>query len=486
MNNLRQTFWNKRIPPFLGIFALLLSVTTIIWLSSNAISLNSKAAEGGTPKNVQISNITDSSFTISYTTDDAVTGLISYRKDEVAPTPAEGESEEEKPDQVVFDDRDKQKGEALPYRVHYITVQQLEPGTKYFYSITSGDEEFQTEEDLPFEITTAPTIQDTPKTLSPIKGKVTLYDNAIPTEAIAYVSSEKSQLLSVFLKPDGTYELPLTGMREEELEHYFPLAADTKLKMLIINSSLRSNITILAGQAESPIPQVILPKDYDFALNAPISAPTPKDDSTPSSSSATLTPPAFPTTSVASSSSLTIITPKEDQEFKDPQPTFKGGALPNTTVDIVINSGVAIEASIDADANGNWEFRPPTPLESGVHTITVSARDAMGTMQTVNRSFTVFASGSQFIEPSVKVATPTTAPTAIPTPTTEPTATPTTAPTAGQSPSPTASNDNSSQLTPSTTEPRPSIAPTGSATAIVGFTAIMISLIIGGILLFAL
>jgi hypothetical protein len=128
-----------------------------------------------------------------------------------------------------------------------------------------------------------------------------------------------------------------------------------------------------------------------------------------------------------------ILVPIKDQAFDDRQPQFSGTALPNKTVDIVIQSTTTLKTTVKTDSSGNWAYRPQTPLTPGNHTITISTRDESGLLQTIIQSFVVHAEGSQFTEvsgtpptPSPTISLPTITPTTVPTiPTGLPTAIPT-------------------------------------------------------------
>jgi hypothetical protein len=133
-----------------------------------------------------------------------------------------------------------------------------------------------------------------------------------------------------------------------------------------------------------------------------------------------------------------ITVPEKDETFTDSQPMFKGKALPETNVIITIQSQ-PINATVKADNFGNCEYRPETPLEPGQHTLTINAPDSEGLIQTLTQPFTVYAQGSQFVDPtagpllsitpSISPFTPTPVqPTATLIPTAAPTATPSATP----------------------------------------------------------
>lgn len=459
MNTLNNNIWNKRLPSFIGVFIFIFAIGTISWLSRNAILFGTKAAIANNPQNIQISNITDTSFTISYTTGDSVLGTINYGK-------------AQPPTQIALDDRDK--GSAAAHSVHSITIKNLDPSSKYFFTITSGDKNFDNN-NVPYDVTTGPKVTTDQTETTTIKGKVILDDGRAPGEALAYVSSSDSQLFSTLVQADGSYQFNLDSIRDKSLAKTINISPDANLNLQIIDSTHKSNVALLLSQADD-IPTIILSKDYDFSIgNEPLS-PSPI-------ASASGTPAAFPTTSETNTNKPQILTPQTDQSFKDQQPLFKGKAVPNADVEITIQSTQEINTTVSADPNGNWQYRPTTALAPGNHTITIKTVDASGIVKTITQSFVVFAAGSQFTEPSgsptVSPSTkPTTAPTSTPAPTSVKTSvTPTAIPTATTAPSPTKITSN---LSPTT----PPVPVTGSASLMVTIIAIASTVSIGALLFF--
>ncbi|HUQ85584.1 MAG TPA: Ig-like domain-containing protein [Candidatus Limnocylindrales bacterium] len=460
--------WNKPIPRFLGFFVLLLSIGSIFWLSGNVVLFEGKAALGNTPKNVEISNITDNSATISFTTDASVIGSVSYGKDISL-------------GQVGFDTRDAQS--PAQHVAHYINLTGLDPGTKYFFSVISGDGIFQ-KDSVPYELTTASNAGTSlPKSIT-VKGAITIDGTKAPNEAIAYLKTSDSQLISSLVKPDGKYEFTIQKLLKNDLSGSLELDDKSILTMTINDSVLQSKISFFANLADS-IPPIILSKDYDFTIE--------QVGSSSASESAKI--PEFPALpeGETTQSGPQILTPTSNEKFEDQQPLFEGKALPQSDVEITIQSD-PITATVQSDQNGNWQFRPNTKLEPGVHKITIKTLNAQGILQTLTRSFTVFAEGSQFTEPSISPASATT-----PTPTTRP-APSVTAPIATQAPTatviPTLAPStqptaiviaptliiSAPVLSPSTVITIPPIPASGSSALILGIIGTILTIGIGGLI----
>lgn len=451
----RRSFLDKKLPAYTGFFVLLIALGLTIFLSGNTVLFVTKATVGADPKNIQLSNLTNTSFTISYTTDAPATGSITYGTD---PTLSE----------IALDDRDQQASGAAEHQIHFITIKNLTPGTRYYYAILSGGQK-EENNGTPFTITTA-SVASSQAVNSTLSGSISLNDGSIPTESIVYVTGPDIQQLSTLVNADGSYHLPLDNLQSTQASAAGALPPDTVLQLQAATATQQSTAKVLLSQA-SLVPKIVIPQNYDFTLGSTQNLIA----SQPVGSSS-----AFPVLAAtpAPVSSPEITTPTDQQTFKDQQPLFTGRALANTEVDITIKSAQEISTKIQSDGSGSWQFRPPVTLAPGVHTITISSLDASGVLQTVTRSFTVYASGSKFVEPSVSpiaLPTATTAPTAIPTPTTAPTAT--IAPTAAATPT----------TAPTQKTPAPTTAPvpkTGSSAAITGLVAGVSILGIGALLIF--
>lgn len=412
---MNQGIWNKRIPTLLGIILIGVGIAVTTFLVNQGGFISTKASPSQTPKNVRVSNITDTSLTVSYITDDQSTGVVSY-----GDTPSFGQS--------ALDDRDQQSGNVTEHKLHYMTLHNLAPSTKYYFSIISGKDTY-TNNGSPYEATTGQKITDNPLSQDPMSGKIILPNGSTPMESAIYMTTSGAQVVSTLVKSDGTFIIPLNSLRDEGLSKYFALNQDTIIKLLATGDGLSSNITLSANQI-NPIPTITLSSDYDFTSDQTPVPTSPASQET------------FPVFNNGSNSSAeknpTISSPQKDQGFTDQQPQFKGTAPANEDVQVIIHSDEQIKTTVKSDANGNWNYRPSSNLSPGNHTITIIAKDASGIVKTITQSFVVYASGNQIagdqgsptpspsISPSPSI-TPTPTPTqGVATPTQEPTSAPNT------------------------------------------------------------
>jgi hypothetical protein len=71
----------KRIPTIVGVLILLAGLVAGVILVNNRQGLLTKAGPTESPKNVKVSNLGSSTFTVSWTTDTPVTGYLKYSED---------------------------------------------------------------------------------------------------------------------------------------------------------------------------------------------------------------------------------------------------------------------------------------------------------------------------------------------------------------------------------------------------------------------
>jgi len=435
---MKNTLWHKRIPTLLGLLLILIGIGITTYLAGNGTTINIKAGPSEAPANVRITNITDSSFSISYTTEAQVVGSINY-------------GENAQLEQTSLDDRDK-NGKISSHFLHYITVKNLNPATIYYFSITSSNKTFMLN-GAPYKISTGAKLISRPIENNAISGKI--ISPKFSKEVTVYISSEGSGTISTMVNDDGSYEAILDDLRNTDLSSYFDFNKNTVFNMLIQGPDEVSSVKFTAPP-DGSLPQITLSENFDFTQkeleNSSASAKE-------SFSSLSLQPETV-------STSPQIISPKKDQEFIDPQPRFTGIASPNSTVDIEIHSDDNVKAKITVDAKGNWSYRPPLSLSPGNHTITVYARDQAGILRIITQSFTIFESGTQIAEAATPSATP--IPTGVPNGTLTPTVSPTQGgPTLTPSPTPTPIIIPTASISPT-----PPIEPPGNSLALLGILGI--------------
>lgn len=407
---MKKTIWNKHMPTLFGLLLIVFSITVTSFLVNKGVIFVSNASLTLNPQDVRITNISSNSFTVTYFTQQKVIGSIDFGTSNSL-------------GQIALDDRN-QSGNVSAYTIHSITAKRLSPSTTYLFSITSGKQTFLNNGSL-YSITTGPVLPN--PTSQSITGSVVLPNGQNPSEGIVYLTADNAQVLSVLLKADGSYNIPVSSLRDSSLASYVNFSPNSIITLLAIGDSMESTASI--SSQTTNVPTITLSNNYDFTISqAPVA-----------SISAQAEFPILPSSSTSASKSVapSITTPQHNESFSDQQPLFTGTAPPNQTVKVTVHSQQVITQNVISNANGLWSFRPSTPLAPGQHTIYIITSDANGILKTISQSFIVYASGtevSQSATPSAVITiTPSPIPTASPTP--KPTSTP--IPTASPTPKPT-------------------------------------------------
>lgn len=246
-------FFNRKIPALLGLLIITIGLVFIIFLVESGTIFEIGAGPGEDPKNIQITNISDISFTLSYATDGKVIGTLKYGADQ------------ENLDIIVLDDRDQLSQSINKYKSHSITVKNLNPKTTYYFSITSGSKEFLND-GKPWEIQTGEVIEEAPTLQKPLSGRVITSSGQIPEEGLVFVTISGAGKLSNLLREDGTYVVPINNLRNESLNNSFKIENNMQINIEVISGNLSSSLTISPDQI-SPIPIITISSNNDFSSN---------------------------------------------------------------------------------------------------------------------------------------------------------------------------------------------------------------------------
>ncbi len=173
------------------------------------IEIRSGAQPTESPKDIEVTNIFDTSATISWSTPGGKSiGYVKY-------------GETANLDKIAFDKRDAKKAEGK-YTVHYVELVDLSPSTLYYYSIFVDGKEHKKNESEYYTFTTGAILENLNVPL-PVKGAVE--DNSeSDEEIIVYLYAQKdtniSNKISVLTK-NKKYTLDLSNLRVADLSEFF-------------------------------------------------------------------------------------------------------------------------------------------------------------------------------------------------------------------------------------------------------------------------
>ncbi len=416
----------KRIPTVLGLGILVLGIVAGLTLvsSDTATQFLPRASEDAVPRQVRITNITDTSFTVSFLTDQSVPGYVKYG------------AEQNRMNIQVRDDRDKLANTVANFPSHHVTIQGLQPSTQYYFLIGTGDRSEFDNNGAPFAVRTArqqSASGETKTAYGNIRNEV-----GNPADgAIVYLSIQGGSPLSALVKPNGSWAVQLTSLRTQDLSALYTYNPSDAVRVQVQgtqrNETIDVNTTVndisplqdLAFGAENRISSTTGTSAQSASTN-PTPTPTPDTSANQSSTGG------FDNLFDSSQTAGTTTAPDIDIELQNNEqvatqrPQFLGTAPANSFVQIEVHSEQEYFAVAQTDTSGNWNWTPPGDLEPGDHTITVTYTDQSGQQQKITRNFIVLAEGQSSLpaftsSPSGVLATPTPTPVATPLPTPTPT-----------------------------------------------------------------
>lgn len=400
----------KRIPTIFGLFILVGGLVAGIILVNMRQGIESKAGPTESPKNIKLSNIGSTTFSVSWTTDIPLTGYVRYSDNPAKITLPAG------------DVRDQISGTSQSYTNHLANITGLTADKTYYFLVGSGSQTYD-DGGKPFQVRTAQQVIAPPEDV--IFGKV-VGGSGIPSNgAIVHVEAEGGETLSVMTKNDGTWRLNLANSRDKagKVLTYDPIK--TLLSIFVQAGSAGTATAITDASKAKPVADIVLGKNQSFlegvaapALESTDSGAIAATDSATKKSAGFQSNLAATTAPTATGAAKILNPAIEGEIIATSSPQFKGSAVAGTTVKITIHSDEQLVAVVNVDTNGLWTWTPPQPLSPGAHTITIEYTDDKNAIQKLTKSFTILsASDSQFIPAFTSTPSATITVTITPTPT---------------------------------------------------------------------
>jgi hypothetical protein len=428
-----------RLPTILGLLLVLGAIAGGVILIKQGPSLFIKASPTLTPNQLKITNVNDTSFTVSWLTEQSTSGFIKYGTDNNLTF-------------TVADDRDQLSGKTGEFTSHHITVKNLKPLTNYFFKIGSASKIFDNN-GQPYQLTTATASKNSPPANDVAYGTVVDQNNNPVEGAIVYLSLANANPASTLTKSSGSWVIPLNLVRSADLSSWASYDKEASIEEIFVQAGSLGTATVVATtKNDSPMPKIILGQNFDFRKVAEEKTTTqPSLTPTPQASEASkFTVEQIATSSASTSSAqVKILNPEEDEKINSQKPEFLGTGPVGTTLTITVQSPATYSGTVKVDSKGNWQWVPPANLEPGEHTITASYKDKNGLLQKITRTFVVLASGESNLP--AMTATPSGTATPSPTPTSR---------VATSSPTPTTKIASGSPTPTSTTSGRTSMPST--------------------------
>lgn len=438
----------RRLPTILGLLLLVAGLAVGVFVINNSTKWALRANPDIIPKQIKITNITDTSFSVSWITDGTIAGAVRYGTDKSIPFTAK-------------DDRDETSSTVNNYSIHHATLKNLSPSTSYYFKILSQDKLFDNN-GQEYVIQTAPLISQPPPPNDVAYGIITKQDGSPAPGVIVYLTLANATEQSTITKSSGSWVIPLSPVRSKNLTSYLSYDQEASIEELTIQGGAMGTASVIATtKYDSPMPTIALGKNYDFR-KGPSQGTAQTGQQTEGSgfasgSSLSSTPP------LNAQKPLAINSPKENEKINTQLPEFNGTGPAGETLEITVNSASPITGQTTILADGTWKWAATQALTPGSHTITIKLTNG----KSATRSFIVLALGGSDLPAYSATPSATLSPTVSPKATSTPTVTNTPSPTATITPTirstatPTANTTASPTISPSAT---PSIRLTATIT----------------------
>ncbi len=379
----------KKIPTLLGLVLLIAAVAIFGYAFDRVGPLLTIASTSAAPANVLISNISDSGFTLSWTTKAPATGAITVESDD-------GKHG------VTYDERDTSRVSTTSqislgiYTTHTATFRNAKPNTSYRIKIISNGTQYQDTSGNRYEIKTGPQLEGNVTGIEPAFGTVTTTTGQPAEGALLYLTLENGQLLSTIVKSSGSWVIPLNLARLAFLDAYIP-PTERIDETLIIRTNVEESQVLSDTLNDNPMPEIMIGKTYDFRklqVNA-----TKKE--------LTTVPPSVlgTTTSTTPIGVIAITKPKDNQALPTNFPIFQGTGVPNKNITLIIGITNPQVGQTTVGVDGIWRYTPTTALSIGKQSVTLTTTDAQNKPVAMTHMFEILKSGTQVLGEATPSAT---------------------------------------------------------------------------------
>lgn len=349
----------------------------------------------------KIVNLSFNQAGVYWQTEEAEPGWITY-----------GEMPD-KLDKTASDPRYKKDKE--PAHLHLVTLNNLKPGTTYYYEIVSEEGIYQQEDGAPFSFTTTDQFNLIGAS-KPAYGKVTEPTGDPAVNALIFITHKDSVPLVTYTKSTGEWLIPLTYVINEESMKPISLAPDDELKVHVVGETLKKSTVQILVNKTNPFPQtIVLGNNYSFlneenVLPASTSIKQEQEESARTDEAEPInTDTVAP---VPQNTNVSILFPQDSAVIPGSRPLIKGLAIPGSVINLSISSNPPYSFQITVPEDGEWLVNVPQGLLPGTYILTLYANDASGVPLSINRQFTIAKSGEQVLgdatgsasEPSPTVA----------------------------------------------------------------------------------
>ena len=392
----------RKIPTIVGLLLVVAAVMVFRFAFDRVTPLLTRASVTHTPNNVTVTNISDTTFTVTWTTTEPTSGSVRLNG--------------AIPDGLFFDERyadsaAKKQPSTATYTTHSVTVRNLKPESDYTFTILSNGTP-NLNNGKPYEIKTGSTISGLGTGIEPAYGQLTA-QNGLPFEgALVYLTLENGQTLSTMTKATGTWVIPLNLVRTTDLSRY--VANAERINASIVIRSHEGESTALTDTLnDNPVPVMTIGKTYDFRkIQAENHPPQKLAQTTP-------TPIVLGANTDTSKQTVAIIKPADGSAIPSNLPLIQGTGIAGNQILITVGIERPTSDTVIVGTDGIWRYTPIKPLAEGKQSVTITTTNAQSKTVAITHTFEILKSGTQVLGDATPSATLTPLPTLAeePTPT---------------------------------------------------------------------
>jgi len=385
----------RRIPTIVGLLLIGLAVMIFRVAFDRISPIFTRASTTFAPKNVTITNVSDSTFTVTWITAEPASGAI--RLDGALSKT------------TYFDERGtgQEKSTQPPpasYTTHSITVRNLKPEMTYTFQILSNGAIYQNE-GKSYEVRTAGILPGVGTGIEPAYGQVTTPSGSAAEGVIVYLTLEGGQTISTLTKSSGTWVIPLNLVRSQDLTRYLP-PSERINETVLIRSDQGEGSALTDTLNDNPVPVMTIGKTYDF-----------RKIQADKKSLLAQAPEAVLGSSTEIRQNVSITKPADGSSLSSNLPLIQGTGVIGNQVLLTVGIDRPASDTVIVGSDGVWRYTPSRPLRDGRQSVTITSADIQNKTVAITHTFTILKSGTQVLGDATPSATLTPEPTIDETPT---------------------------------------------------------------------
>ena len=237
------------LPTIAALLMLVVGIIVGVFYIQTRQTFNLSATPSEEPKDVRITNITDSNFAVSWVTDKPTFGYVTYEKSEA----------------LLAGHGTRPKS-----TLHHLTVKNLDANTNYQFKIGSNETLFDNKGSF-FRAKTGPVIALTKKT-DMVFGKILTKEQRAVSGALVYLTISGASPLSTISDNDGSWAINLAHARDTSLKSLASYTKNTTLEIYVFGDYVKGEKEQIATakvsvEGAKPVPNMVLGENYNYANN---------------------------------------------------------------------------------------------------------------------------------------------------------------------------------------------------------------------------